>query len=307
MEPRLPLPPLSSIRVFEAAARLGSFTRAAEELGMTQAAVSYQVKALEDRLGTAMFRRLPRQVELTAAGERLYRAANEAMTAIRTAVAELTETAGGVLSVTTLATFAAHWLVTRLGAFQLEHPAIAVRLDTSPRLVDLRHENFDVAIRAGGGRWPGMESHFLMPVLYTPLCSPEWLERHGGLADAAALMEAERIGDAREWGAWFDAAGVATEGRRGRPSFVADTQQVEVGSALLGQGVALGSPILFAAEIDAGRLVQPFETTVESDGGYFVAYDADRRRSPKIAAFRDWILAAAAADPAVQRHRKGEA
>src|SRR5688500_5865899 len=155
--------PLSGIRVFEAAARLGSFTRAAEELGMTQAAVSYQVKALEDRLGTAMFRRLPRQVELTAAGERLYRAASEAMTAIRTAVAELTETAGGILSVTTLATFAARWLVTRLGAFQLAHPAVAVRLDTSPRLVDLRHENVDVAIRAGAGDWPGLETHFLMP------------------------------------------------------------------------------------------------------------------------------------------------
>jgi LysR family glycine cleavage system transcriptional activator len=304
MSDRVLMPPLGSIRVFEAAARLGSFTRAAEELGMTQAAVSYQVKALEDRLGVAMFRRLPRQVELTSAGERLYRAASEAMTAIRSAVAELTETAGGVLAVTTLNTFASHWLVHRLGAFHLRHPDVAVRLDTSARLVDLRRETFDVAIRAGSGTWPGLSTHFLLPSIYTPLCSPAWLEK-AGLGSPADLLEAERIGDPQEWAAWFAAAGVEGQAGRVRPAFMADTQQFEVTSAMQGVGVALGSPILFAADIAAGRLAQPFETVVASSGGYWVAYDEERRRSPKIAAFRDWILAAAAEDPAVARYRTG--
>src|SRR6476646_1116333 len=139
--------PLSAIRVFEAAARLLSFTRAAEELGMTQAAVSWQVKALERRLDQPLFLRLPREVALTPAGERLARGAGEAMTALRSAVADLTDTGEGVLSITTLQTFATQWLASRLGAFQVAHPRIAVRLEADSRQVDLAREPFDVAIR----------------------------------------------------------------------------------------------------------------------------------------------------------------
>jgi LysR family glycine cleavage system transcriptional activator len=295
------MPPLSAVRVFEAAARLGSFTRAAQELGMTQAAVSYQVKALEDRLGVAMFRRLPRQVVLTPAGERLYRGASEAMTALRSAVADLTETASGVLAVTTLGTFA-HWLVSRLGSFQLQHPEIALRLDSTPRLADLAHENFDVALRLGKGAWPGLESQFLMPAVRTPLCSPELLERIGGLSAPEALLDAPLIGDPDDWAPWFEIAGVRVERRRERMGFMADTQQYEAASAAAGQGIALVSPIIFGAEVAAGRLVQPFEITTRPNRGYWVAWPEERRRSPKIRAFRDWVMAAVEADPAARRY-----
>src|SRR5690242_12059834 len=138
--------PLSAIRVFDAAARLGSFTRAAEELGMTQAAVSWQVKALEKRLDQALFRRLPREVQLTAAGERLARAASEAMTALRSAISDISDSGAGVLSITALHTFANQWLAPRLGAFQVDHPEVAVRLSSDAKVIDLMRGEADVGI-----------------------------------------------------------------------------------------------------------------------------------------------------------------
>lgn len=287
--------PLSSIRVFEAAARLNSFTRAAEELGMTQAAVSWQIKALETRLGFSLFRRLPREVQPTEQGERLSRAATEAMTLLRRAFTEVTEADQGVLSITTLTTLATQWLAPRLGAFQLANPGLAVRLDTSPTIIDLARSSFDVAIRSGDGDWPGVESAPLMPSIFTPLCSPALCERLG-LKAPADLVDAPRVGDEKEWAAWFASAGVVpttTPASRLR----ADIQGLEVAAAMGGQGVALGSPILFAREIAAGVLVRPFRQTVKLSEGYFVAWPEDRRRSPKIARFRDWLKAEAAADP----------
>ncbi|ATQ42121.1 LysR substrate-binding domain-containing protein [Caulobacter mirabilis] len=287
--------PLSAIRLFEAAARLKSFTRAAEELGVTQAAVSWQVKALEKRLDQPLFQRLPREIVLTPAGERLSRAATEAITVLRTAFSDLVDTGEGVLAITTLQTIANQWLAPRLGSFQLANPKLAVRLETDGRMVDLTREPFDVAIRAGGGEWPGLESHFLFPSELTPLCTPGLRERLGGLARPEDLIDAPLIGLPEEWAAWFRAAGVAAPERTAlAPRLTGDAQMIEVASALAGQGVALGSPILFAAEIAAGRLARPFEATFALNGGHWLAYPRDRRRSPKIAAFRDWLLACAA-------------
>ncbi len=287
--------PLSAIRVFEAAARLKSFTRAAEELGITQAAVSWQVKALEKRLDQALFKRLPREVVLTPPGERLSRAASEAVNLLRVAFSDLTETGEGVLAITTLNSLATHWLAPRIGAFQVAHPRLAVRMDTSNRLVDLAHDNVDVGVRAGAGDWPGMESHFLFPTVQTPLCTPRMREALGGLARPEDLLEAPRIGSDAEWSTWFCAAGVTpAQGPTAPTRLMADTQTLEVASALGGQGVALGSPILFSAEIAAGRLVRPFEAVMPLGHGYWLVYPKERRRSPKIVAFRDWLLAQAA-------------
>jgi LysR family transcriptional regulator, glycine cleavage system transcriptional activator len=286
--------PLSSIRVFEAAARLNSFTRAAQELGMTQAAVSWQVKALETKLGLSLFERLPREVRPTEPGERLSRAATEAMTTLRRAFAEVTEADQGVLTITTLTTLATQWLAPRLGAFQVANPGLAVRLDTSPFIRDLARENVDIALRAGDGRWPGVECALLMPSVFTPLCSPV-LCRGLGLATPSDLLSAPRVGDDREWAAWFARAGVAT-GATPASRLKADIQGLEVAAALGGQGVALGSPILFAREIAAGLLIRPFPQTVKLSEGYWIAWPEDRRRSKKIARFREWLLAEAAAD-----------
>ena len=298
------LPPLNAVRVFEAAARLSSFTAAAGELGMTQAAVSYQIKLLEDRLGIALFRRAARRVTLTPAGERLFRGAADAMSALRGAVAELTETADGVLAVTTLHTLATHWLVSRLGAFQLERPGIAVRLETSGQLMDLVRDGFDVAIRAGEGRWPGLQAHFLMANVYAPLCTPEFARERLDPDRPASVLEVPRIGVDEEWTAWLRAAGVPASGGEEpeRSRFVAGAQSLEVTSAMSGRAIALGSPIFFAPELAAGRLVQPYDTVAEYSRAYWLVYPEERRRSPKIAAFRDWILAEAAADASAARY-----
>ena len=226
--------PLSAIRVFESAARLRSFTRAAQELGITQEAVSWQVKALEKRLDQPLFLRLPREVTLTAAGERLARAASEAVGVLRTALMDITETGEGVLSITSLATAANQWLAPRIGAFQLKHPSIAVRLDTSTRLVDLAHENFDVAVRSGEGDWPGIESHYLFPHIHAPLCTPAMRERLGGLARPEDLLEAPLIGSPQEWAIWFAAVGVGRQDSADirTPRIIGDSQTVEVASAL---------------------------------------------------------------------------
>jgi LysR family glycine cleavage system transcriptional activator len=295
--------PLSAIRIFEAAARLKSFTRAADELGVSQAAVSWQVKALEQRLDQPLFVRLPREVALTPAGERLSRAATESLALLRAAVSDLVDAEDGVLSITTVQSIGGHWLAPRLGGFQIAHPQIAVRLDASSRQVDLQREPFDLALRAGGGEWPGLETHFLIPSAQTVLCTPALLARIGGLAKPADLLRAPRIGSPAFWTAWFEAADVSVDKDQAPPRLSADAQALEVASALADQGVALGSPIFFAHEIAQGRLVAPFDIVTKSGGGYWLAYPTERRRVRKIAAFRDWVLAQAAADPLIAKYR----
>jgi LysR family glycine cleavage system transcriptional activator len=295
--------PLSAIRVFEAAARLKSFTRAAEELGVTQAAVSWQVKALEQRLAQPLFLRLPREVALTPGGERLARAATEAVNLLRAAVSDLTETAEGVLAITTLQTLAIQWLAPRLGAFQLSHPKLAVRLDTTERQVDLMREDMDVAIRSGTGVWPGMETIRLFPSFVSPMLTPALLERLGGVERPEDLRKATLIGLAEEWDAWFCAAGAADAPGPSGPRLVSDLQTAEVAIALADQGVVLASPIFFGPELEAGRLVQPFETLTTYNPGIWLVYPVDRRRSPKITAFREWILDVVAHDPVIARFK----
>jgi len=296
--------PLSAVRVFEAAARLLSFTRAAEELGMTQAAVSWQVKALEKRLDQPLFRRLPREVALTPAGERLARAATEAMTALRSAVSDLTDSGAGVLSITVLQTFATQWLAPRLGAFQVDHPEIAVRLDSSQRLVDLMREEFDVGLRGGrDGQWAGMESVFLFPSAQTVLATPQVMAALGETPRPEDLLRVECVGSDEEWTAWYASAGVVRGPPKpgGGPRITADSQVLEVATAMANGAAAIGSPVMFGADIAAGRLFQPFEIYIGDVGGYWLAYPQDRRRARKIAAFRDWLLEHVRADPAAQR------
>lgn len=294
--------PLSAIRVFEVAARLGSFTRAAEELGMTQAAVSWQVKALETRLDQPLFRRLPREVKLTAAGERLARAAGEAVTALRGALADITDTGAGVLSITALQTFATQWLAPRLGAFQVAHPDMAVRLNTEARLVDLMRGEADVGLRSSAhGQWPGLASDYLFPSGQTVLATPAAMARLGPASTPADLLTIERVGSPDEWDAWFAAAGLAPEGPAPGLRITGDTQVLEVAAAMANGTAAMGSPVMFAADIAAGRLVQPFEIYIGDEGGYWLAYPADRRRTRKIAAFRAWLIDHVGADPAARR------
>ena len=284
------LPPLTAVRAFEAAARHQSFTKAAEELGMTQAAVSYQVKLLEDRLGKSLFQRLPKKVALSEAGQRLAPAVAEAFLSLHTAFAAMRERDDGVLAVTAVHTFATNWLVPRLGAFQRAQPEISVRIELSGRRVDFTREDFDLGIRGGHGKWPGLRADRLMPVAFTPLCSPDFAERHGPWATPADLLRAPRL-DAHDdwWRIWCAAAGVSPPPVA--PSNVSlDVQSLLGTAAIAGQGVAMLMPAFFSADLAARRLVQPFPLMATDETAYWLVYPEARRNVRKIRAFRDWIL-----------------
>ncbi|MNE36642.1 Glycine cleavage system transcriptional activator [compost metagenome] len=173
-----------------------------------------------------------------------------------------------------------------------------MRVDTSSVLSSLGADGLDVALRFGSGRWPGLESRFLMPAVFTPLCTPAMRE-HLDLKTPADLKRAHLVGEPAEWAAWFAAAGVAPADAAPSPRLTADNQAMEVAAALGDQGVALGSPILYGREIKRGLLVRPFEQTVALAEGYWLCYPPARRLTPKIARFRDWILDTARDDPAV--------
>jgi LysR family glycine cleavage system transcriptional activator len=290
------LPPLAAIRAFEAAARHQSFTRAAEELGMTQAAVSYQIRLLEDRLGAPLFRRLPRQVVLTDAGRQLAPAVTEAFEALRAAFEGVGRTVDNRLSISVIPTVAAQWLVPRLGRFQEAHPGIAVHIEASNDVIDLTRDGFDLAIRSGTGTWPGLEAHLLIGSRFTPVCSPALLQGRD-VRTPADVLNLPLIGPGDPWWTeWFAAAGLGAVDVSDRPGPTLHTQHFEGMAAMAGQGVALVNPHFFAADIAAGRLVQLFDLVVEADRSYWLVYPSGRRRSPKIRAFRDWALAEAARD-----------
>jgi LysR family glycine cleavage system transcriptional activator len=295
------LPPLAAIRAFEAAARHQSFTRAAAELGMTQAAVSYQIRLLEDRIGAPLFRRLPRQVALTEAGRRLAPAVTQAFEALRSAFEGIGPAVDRRLTMSVLPTFAAHWLVPRLGRFQAAHPQIAVQLDTSNDVVDFSRDEFDLAIRSGLGDWPDLEAHCLLASHFTPVCSPQLLQGRE-VSTPADILALPLIGPGDPWWKeWFAAAGLGAVDISDRPGHTLPNQQFEGMAAMAGQGVALVNPRFFAADLAAGRLVQLFDLVVEAERSYWLVYPKARRRSPKIRAFRDWILAEAMRDAEVAR------
>ena len=291
MSERSRLPPLAAVRAFEAAARLASFTQAGAELGMSQAAVSYQIKLLEERVGTPLFLRLPRGVRLTDTGRRLAAGVGEAFGTLRAAFAEVAQETGGVLTISAIPAFATNWLAARIGAFQLRHPEIAVRMTTENRLVDFTREEVDVALRAGRGHWPGLTAHRLVPLHFTPLCSPALLRRFGPVHEPADLLRLPLLTATDPWWrAWFERAGVAADGLGTRPGIVLDSQQIEGRAAIAGQGVAMLTPFLWAAEIASGRLVQPFPLVGDDGWSIWLVHPESRRNVPKIRAWREWLV-----------------
>ncbi|MBZ9860999.1 transcriptional regulator GcvA [Mesorhizobium sp. CA12] len=287
-----PLPPLQAIRVFEAVARHLSFTKAAQELGMTQAAASYQIKLLEERIGAPLFLRRPRQIELTEPGQRLAPAVSEAFAILGQAYAAARGGADGLLCITTVLTFASNWLAQHLGAFQLAHPALAVRLDTSSRLTDFAREDVDLAIRSGAGKWPGLEAHKLLDADFTPMLSPKLAASIGGVKEPADLLRLPILdpGDIW-WTQWFEAAGVTGHDLAKRPGSSMGAQAYEANAAMAGHGVAILTRALFKNEIADGRLIQPFDLVGDDGHAYWLVYPTARRNVPKIRAFRDWLLA----------------
>lgn len=256
---------------------------------MTQAAVSYQIKLLEDRAGQPLFRRLPRGVAPTAAGEALQRHASEALDLLRQGWADL-RGGGEELVISTLTSFAAFILAPRLGQFQVAHPDITTRVDVNPRVADLLAGEATVAIRAGRGSWPGLAADLLIRGSYTPLITPALMEAYGPMEQPADLLRVPRV-DAGDpaWALWFRAAGVAPPKPAEQHSL--GTQMLEVQAALAGQGACLLTPAYARGLIASGALVQPFDLVTEDDISVWLVYPEARRDAPAIAAFRSWLLA----------------
>jgi LysR family glycine cleavage system transcriptional activator len=283
--------PLNAMRVFDTVARLRSFTKAGEELGMTQTAVSYQVKLLEENIGEPLFIRSARKVSLTETGEKLAPKVAEAFGILREAVSNARDSLEGTLTIDTTPTFAARWLSYNVGAFQLENPRIAVRLETSMSLVDFAQSDVDLAIRAGHGKWPGLTGELLMRGGFTPMLSPALAASIGGISKPADLLKL-RIIDRGDpwWSQWFEEAGIPNPQLDHQPTSRFGSQTIEAAAAIAGQGVAMLTPKLYEDEVALGRLIQPFDIVSNDGADYWLVYPDNRKNSRKLRLFRDWIF-----------------
>lgn len=283
--------PLNALRAFEAAARHLNFTRAAIELCVSQGAVSHQVAQLERRLGTPLFRRLPRGLALTDEGHALVPVVADAFDRMG---AMLDRFADGhmrdVLTLGTVGTFANGWLLARIGDFTRACPQIDLRLMTNNNRVDLAGEGLDLAIRFGDGAWHGTQAEHLMDAPLTPLCSEEAAERVAGDPARLALEPLLRSYRADEWPRWFAAAGHPCPPLRGT---VFDSSVPMVKAAMAGQGVALAPAAMFEAELGAVRLIRPFDTEI-STGSYWLTRLKSRDESRAMRQFREWLVSACA-------------
>ena len=292
------LPPLNALRAFEAAARHLSFTRAAGELHVTQAAVSHQVKALEEHLGRKLFRRLNRALLLTDDGQAYLPSISRAFTLLNDATNDLlTKQAPGPLTVSALPSFAARWLVPRLGRFRQIRPDIDLRIDPSAELSDFAGGDVDVGIRYGRGKYPGMRADWLMTEDIFPVCSPALLEGPHPLRDPRDLQHQVLLHDDGhgDWRTWLLAAGVDRVDPARGPIFTDSSMLIQ--AAMAAQGVALARGVLAADELAAGRLVRPFTLSLSTEYAYYLVCPVNTAEQPKIAAFRDWLLYEARSEP----------
>jgi LysR family transcriptional regulator of beta-lactamase len=282
--------PLNALRAFEVSARHLSFTRAADELNVTQTAISQHVKNLEERMGVPLFRRLPRGLALTDEGLALLPALAESFGRIGALIEQFRDGRfREVLTVGAVGTFAVGWLIPRLAQFQEAHPFVDFRLFTNNNRVDLAGEGLDYAIRFGDGAWHGTEAEPLFAAPLSPVCAPAIASRLREPADLAGelLLRSYR---SDEWVNWFAAAGVDSPVVRGT---VFDSSLTMAEAAVQGAGVALLPVNLFARELRAGRLVRPFAIEIEN-GSYWLTRLKSKRTTLAMNVFRDWLLASTA-------------
>lgn len=289
-------PSLASIRAFEAAARLESFARAGQELGTSAASVSYHVRQLEEQIGVALFRRHPHRVELTEPGAVVAREATDAFAALRASFLRAADMDEARLSLTTLPTIGTSWLTPKLGRFRAQNPEILLELELSQQAHDLGAGRYDAAIRNGHGRWPGLRTVGLLPSIFMPLCIPALKDAAIGIDDPRRVLEVPLLGRPDWWALWYRALGFADGPPPERFGTNLATEHMDVAAGLAGQGIVIASPILFASEIAAGRLV-PAHDLVAGDGrSFWFAYPVARQHSRKIARFREWLCDEAARD-----------
>lgn len=281
------LPPLTTLRAFEAAARLGSFSRAAEEISVTHSAVSHQVRALERALGTPLFQRNGKRVSLTEAGRHLAGRVGSALREIADAARVVRRRdRGRALTVSTLPSFAARWLMPRLGRFMEQHPEIDVSLHTSVALVDLERDEVDIAIRFGKGNWPGLEALKFMDDELFPVASPGF--NRGRLPRRPADLAKFRLmrSDDEFWTPWFQAAGVKIEEPQS-PIFSDSAFLLQ--AATDGQGIALARRSIAEDDLRAKRLVRLFDIAAPAQGANYLVWPKDKLTA-NAALLRDWLL-----------------
>jgi LysR family transcriptional regulator of beta-lactamase len=277
---------LSALRAFEAAARHLSFTRAGMELSVTQAAISHQVKGLEERLGLELFRRTPRGLVLTDEGRALMAPVSESFERLSRALGQFENGClKEVVTVGAVGTFAVGWLMDRLPDFTARHPMIDLRLLTNNNKVDLAGESLDYAIRFGDGAWHGIHAEKLMDAPFAPVCSAATAQGLKVPADLARypLLRSYR---SQDWPRWLRLAGAPELIARG-PLF--DSSWIMVQAALRGDGIALVPVSMFRRELERGDLVQPFAILADL-GGYWLTRLMSRTESGGMALFRNWLM-----------------
>ena len=286
------LPPLNGLRAFEAAARHMSFTDAADELSVTQAAISHQVRGLEQRLGLKLFVRRNRSLLLSEAGQAYLPSVRGAFDQLNEATEKLLQKdRGGHLTVTTTASFAMKWLVPRLGGFQRANPEIDVRISTGTGLIDFSREDVDIGIRYGRGQWPSLTAERLVSEDVMPVCAPSLVKGPNGAQEAGrpqALHPAAYRQLSRRLAGLADSG--RGQGRRFLARRVVRLPLAAYQAAMDGLGVALGRHALVAPDLKAGRLVVPFDFKMSTELAYYLVYPPEAIRRRKIKAFRDWVV-----------------
>lgn len=290
------LPPLKALRVFDASARHLSFTRAAEELFVTQAAISHQIKSLEEHLGLKLFVRKNRALRLTEEGQSYYHDIKHIFTSLHDATERLLNRgAKGAITVSSQASFAIQWLVPRLTAFNALHADIDVRIKAVEQPENSLTEDVDVAIYYGRGRWPNTHADKLHTEYIIPVCSP-LLAQNNTINGKPALLSYNDLSahtllhdtSRRGWKRWFKQVGVKAANVNHGPIFSHSTMVLQ--AALHGQGIALAYSVLAQPDIDSGRLICPFNDVLMSKNAYFIVCRENQKDSPKIIAFRQWML-----------------
>jgi LysR family glycine cleavage system transcriptional activator len=299
------LPSLNGLRAFEAAARHLSFTRAASELNVTQTAISHQIKRLEDELGIRLFVRNNRSLVLTPQARDYLPLVRAAFDDLRLATERLVRKDNGkVLTVSTIASLAAKWLLPRLATFQETHPDIDVRITTSTSLVDFENGDVDAALRYGRGHWPGVRADWLMADELFPVCSPALLQSSKPLRCPQDLAHHTLLhtsgGYDDDWRLWLTAAGLpAAISKQSGLSF--DLIFMTIQAAIDGFGIALGRTSYVQDDIARGRLVVPFKIALPADAGFYLVSPEGRTDPPKLRAFRQWVKASVQAKPEAPR------
>ena len=284
-------PSLLSLRAFEAASRLSSFSKAAHELSISPSAISHQIRKLEDELGAALFRRSTRTITLTATGETYLQTVKQVFALLTEGSRQIGQAARASLGISLLASFASNWLMPRLDSFTEAHPDIDFRLDPSVELTNFSASGNQLAIRYGRGGWPDVEARRLMLERLAPVCSPAYLKRHPQLsepADVAALnllMANAKV--EYEWQAWSHMNGVDLASARKTPL---RDYNIVLQAALAGQGIAMGRGALIAEHLQSGRLVQPLGPAVPMNGIGYSILAPRGTLSDEAAQFRDWLI-----------------